>query len=393
MRQRTGLRMAFVICLTVVVLAPGSLLAQKFVYVNNNISGPNSVSGFVTSVNAVGFTLLPISGSPFPTGGTGGSLFFSDNELAVFSDGQFLFATNPGSSNVAVFKINQSSGFLTPVPGSPFSTGQNAGTGMSLAETVAPGGKFLYATNDISGTISIFSIAHNGALTLTPFSPVPTDPFHDSPGALAVRSSGKYLAVSLPVVNKVATFAIGPAGRLTPVPDSPFPGTGNGLLTGVDFNCGQNVLFGAEANNSETIVDVYSVAHNGALNPIPGSPFIFGNGAKNSNVVLYSPAGQLVFVSNQYSGTITDFTVASDGSLTPVAGAPFDSGQLDPAGMAVGSNGGNLLLYVADPATRSLAVLKVAQNGTLAPVSGSPFLVGRTGAPISVALHPPVGCR
>lgn len=393
MYRRTGLRIALVICLTVIVLAPGRLLAQKFVYVNNNINGPNSVTGFVTSVNAVGFTLLRIPGSPFPTGGTGGSLFFSDNELSIFSDGQFLFASDPGSSDVAVFAINQSSGALTPVPGSPFSTGQNAGTGMSLAETVAPGGKFLYAANDIAGTISIFSIAHNGSLTLTPFSPVPTDPSHDNPGALAVRSNGKFLAVSLPAVNKVAVFLIGTAGRLTPVPDSPFPGTGNGLLAGVDFNCGQNLLFGAEANNTETIVDAYSVANNGTLTPVPGSPFIFGNGAKNSNVVLYSPAGQLVFVSNQFSGTITDFAVASDGSLTPIDGAPFDSGQLDPAGMAIGSSGGNLLLYVADPATNSLAVLKIARDGTLAPVTGSPFLITRTGDPISVALHPPVGCR
>src|SRR5215831_15956369 len=311
MNQR-GQWPVFAICLAMLVLAPSSLVAQKFVYVNNNISGPNSVSGFVTSVSAVGFTLLPISGSPFPTGGNGGSLFFFDNELAVFSDGQFLFAANAGSSNVAVFRINQSSGFLTPLPGSPFSTGQNASTGMSLAETVAPGGKFLYATNDAAGTISIFSIAHDGTLTLTSFSPVPTDPSRDGPGAMAVRSSGKYLAVALPGVNKVAVFAIGTAGRLTPVPDSPFSGTGNGLVTGVDFNCGETILFGAEANNSESIVDVYSVAHNGALSPIPGSPFIFGNGAKNSNVVLYSPAGPFVFVSNQFSSTITDFAVASD---------------------------------------------------------------------------------
>jgi 6-phosphogluconolactonase (cycloisomerase 2 family) len=393
MNQRRGFCLALAICLTLVVLAPVSLLAQKYVYVNNNISGPNSVTGFVTSVNAVGFTLLPIPGSPFPTGGSGGNLFFSDNEIAVFSDGQFLFAANPGSSNVAVFRINQSSGVLTPVPGSPFSTGQSANVGMSLAQTVAPGGKILYAANDEAGTISIFNIAHDGTLTLSPFSPVPTDPNRDGPGGLAVRSNGKFLAVALPTVNRVAVFAIGPAGRLTPVPGSPFAGTGNGMLAGVDFDCGENLLFGAEANLTETIVDVYSVTHGGGVDPIPGSPFVYGNGAKNSNVVLYSPAGPFVFVSNQFSGTVTDFAVASDGSLTPVAGAPFDSGQLEPAGMAVGSSGPNLLLYVVDPLTSTLAVLKIAADGTLGPVTGSPFLITRTGGPLSVALHPPLGCR
>jgi len=45
--------------------APASLLAQKFVYVNNNISGPNSVSGFATNESGAGFTLIPIGGSRF----------------------------------------------------------------------------------------------------------------------------------------------------------------------------------------------------------------------------------------------------------------------------------------------------------------------------------------
>ena len=40
----------------------------------------------------------------------GGDILFADNELVVSTDDQFLFAADVGSSDVAVFRIDESRG-------------------------------------------------------------------------------------------------------------------------------------------------------------------------------------------------------------------------------------------------------------------------------------------
>jgi hypothetical protein len=49
------------------------------------------------------------------------------------------------------------------------------------------------------------------------------------------------------------------------------------------------LLFGGEANFGSTNVDVFSIGANGALTPVPGSPFNNPGIGSNSNVV-YLPA-------------------------------------------------------------------------------------------------------
>ena len=41
---------------------------RRFVYTNDDVAGPNTVSGFRVEFDG---TLVPVPGSPFPTGGTG----------------------------------------------------------------------------------------------------------------------------------------------------------------------------------------------------------------------------------------------------------------------------------------------------------------------------------
>jgi hypothetical protein len=138
-------------------------------------------------------------------------------------------------------------------------------------------------------------------------------------------------------------------------------------------------LFAGNAANTTT-VDVFSIAANGALTPIPGSPFEPGVGV-NSNGVLLSPDNQFLFVSNQGSGdgddTITVFNVAANGFLTLVPGSPFP----------VNSNGGNPSLMATNQAgtflftanypgsgIASIGVFSIAANGFLTEV-GAPVTV------------------
>ena len=343
--------------------------ADQFVYTNNDIQGPNKVLGF--RVGADG-SLSEIAGSPFPTAGSGGDglSYFASNRIVVSAPRRFLYASNSGSNDVSAFSIDPNSGNLTPVPGSPFpldSSGPGSG-GISLA--VTPNGQFLMAGNPLAERITSFSIGADGSLTAVHDSPFFAG---GQPAGMNVSPNGKFLAAGL--LGGVAMFGIAPDGSLTAVPGSPFGQGGVGAAAGVDMNCKSNLLFAGEANGSRiTIVDVFSIASDGVLAPISGSPFVAEAGA-NSNVPLLSPDERLLFVSNQEAvtlpsstGTVTVFNVAADGALTLVLGSPFPAGGF-PSGIV--ANPAGTLLFTAND--QAIGVLSIANDGTLTPVPGSPF--------------------
>ena len=80
---------------------------------------------------------------------------------------QFVYVTNFGSKNVSAYKINATSGALTPVAGSPFGAGSEPG-----AMAVDPNGKFAYVANAGSQNVSAYTIStSSGALTQVAGSP------------------------------------------------------------------------------------------------------------------------------------------------------------------------------------------------------------------------------
>jgi sugar lactone lactonase YvrE len=328
---------------------------------------------------------LAKTGSPFLTGGTG----VASNRITTAIVKNFLYAGNSGSNNVSAFSVNPTTGVLTPVPDSPFATGGSADSlGIPLATT--PDDSFLIAANALSLNITVYSIAANGALSPVPGSPFPAGP-GGFPDGIKVTADGKFLAVARPnAPNVVSMFSISATGGLTPVPGSPFPAGGTGVATGVDCNCNSNHLFVGEANPGSTIVSVQAIALNGALSPIPGSPFI-GPGS-NSNVVLLSPDDSKLFVSNQNSNTVTAFSVAASGALTLVPGSPFPApGSLEPSGMA--TNQAGTFLYSA-ALNNEINGFSIAPSGALTSVPGSPFSNGFPGSfgLLSLAVFPPKSC-
>jgi 6-phosphogluconolactonase len=368
--------------LAVLALVSASLNAQSYVYTNNNVFGPNSVSAF--SIGGTG-ALTPVAGSPFATGGTGNLGFFASNRVAASIVGNFLYASNCGSNDVSGFSINTATGTLTAVPGSPFPTGGACAFGGAVA--VTPNNQFLYVANAVSTNISAFGIGLGGALTPIPGSPFATG---GSPDGTKVSPDGKFLAVALPFSNQLAMFRIASSGALTPVVGSPFGAGGTGFASGVDINCASNLLFAAEATGTPAIVSVHNIASNGALSPIAGSPFT--SGGFDSQVVVLSPDDLHAFVSNQTSNTITALNVASGGSLTQVAGSPFlnPSRGSVPSGMA--TNHAGTFLYAAN-FNNVVTGFSVASSGALAPVPGSPFATDVPGVGLeSLVVYPPKSC-
>jgi 6-phosphogluconolactonase (cycloisomerase 2 family) len=366
--------------LTAVLASSSSWAQSKFLFINDDQT-INTVSAF--SVSSDG-TLTAIADSPFATGGTGsaGGGFIASNRIGVA--GTFLFASNAFSNNVSVFAIDSSSGRLAAVAGSPFATGGDGGDGIAVSPT--PDGKFLMAANSNSSSITVFSVASNGALTRIASSPFATV---SRPDGIKVTPNSKFLAVAEPESNQVEMFRIASNGSLTSL--GTFAGGGTTLgLAGVDVDCSTEFLYAGEANLlGQTIVDAYSIAPNGNLTRVTGSPFIPGVGS-NSNVVLLSPDDNTLFVSNQESNSITVFSVASNGSLNLLSGSPFSIGvPLNPLGMATSQDG--TLLYVAGYFS-GVSVFGVAKDGTLRQMPGSPFSTGQSVAFLSPAAYPPKVC-
>ena len=351
--------------LVLLVLLPAGVAAQNFVYTNNYLAAGNSISAFSVddvSLCAPGTTTLPcqISGSPFLTGGRGtASAAYSPNRIVVVND--FLFASNSGSNTVSAFTIDPSTGFLTPVAGSPFATnGIDASpSGISLAAT--PHGTYLYAGStgfDLNfnlGTITVFSINQTtGALTMVPISRDFTNPFPAGGpmSSMKVTPDGKFLAVALSQSNEVAMFSIQSGGTLMTVSGSPFGANVGDIgthIAGIDINCASDQLF-AGRNGPE--IDVFDIATTGTLSE-PDGPFstldpVTGTGPSSNQVVVLShPDDSMLFSSDQIN-SVTAFGVPG-GSLT-VPGTTVSAGAdaISPGGLTVSQNGA--FLYAADTA-------------------------------------------
>jgi YVTN family beta-propeller protein len=191
---------------TMAVLSP----AEKFLLVPNSNFGNERGSVAVFAVDAANGTLTAVAGSPFETGAA-----TTPVSVAVHPKGTLLYATNSNGGNtssVTAFEMDTSTGFLTPAPGSPFSTqGASATPG-----SIDPSGRFFFVSNRNSNSIQGFRIdPDSGALTIVPGAPFPTGL---SPSAVSIDPSGKYLYCVNTRSNSVSAYAIDSVtGTLRPI--------------------------------------------------------------------------------------------------------------------------------------------------------------------------------
>lgn len=151
------------------------------------------------------FIVDPTTGGLTPTGNpaSGGI----DSKLEITPNGKFLYAANPGISflpdprkttnKISAFRIDETTGVLIEVPGSPFATG----TGPRRL-TTDPGSHYLLVSNTDAGEkgdIRVYSIqASTGALTQAGSTLLPGCPNYD----IRFAPSGKFVYVTCGGVKK-----------------------------------------------------------------------------------------------------------------------------------------------------------------------------------------------
>jgi DNA-binding beta-propeller fold protein YncE len=78
-------------------------------------------------------------------------------------------------------------------------------------------------------------------------------------------------------------------------------------------------------------------------------------------------------VVNELSDNVSGYSVEADGALKPLPGSPFSAG-LSPFSVAVSATPS--FAYVANKFGESVSVYRIGSNGSLVPVAGSPFAAG-----------------
>ena len=266
--------------------------------------------------------------------------------MAVDPAGKFLFVANQGSfdltqpGTISVFSISGTT--LTRVAGSPFKTelpGDVTGTG-PVAVVVSATGKFLYVANNFTGTVTGFTISSSGALT-----PFPTAPYivGTAPAGLAITPSGAFLYVanSSPVSNNVSAFSIcdkvvnscanpdSPDGALTPVPGSPFAAGLGPIAIAVDPSF--NFLYVLDKQSNQISEYTYG-AGTGVLSQL-STPSISTGHTPTSFVVISGTSGtnigntltnptDYVYVTNLGDSTLSAYTLnTTTGVLTQLGQA------------------------------------------------------------------------
>lgn len=242
---------------------------------------------------------------------------------AAHAQGNYVYVNNQDVSNsVSAYSVS-SSGALTAVPGSPFLTG-GRGTNVTCYGldriVISAHSNSLFVTNTLDLTISVFQInPASGSLTAVPGSPFASGLSLDSCQgiSLAATPDGKFLMASSN--GQIQTFSIAPTGALSLLATTP-----NCCTPTVSMKISPNGAFLATAN--QTSVSIFTIdAATGALTPVLGSPFAPTGSGILSGLDFNSCHNNLLFGGEATTtSTIADaWTVGATGALSAIPGSPF----------------------------------------------------------------------
>jgi len=350
---------------TVNVLAGGAAGPGKFIYMNNNITPANSVSGF--SINPTTGFLTALAGSPFPAGGAGGAFFVGVNSIALSVASNLLFVSNAGSNSISVFSVNPTTGVLSAVAGSPFANTPGTGGGGPAPLVTNQAGTLLFVGNKVTRNISVFAVAANGILTPIAGSPFA---FAHSNGVttevgdvygMRLNDSGSIL-YGATIQATIPAFSVAVNGALTPLNTSPY--VVRRQVTSIDLDATSGI---AVAMTADGIFSSFSTDAAGALTPITqtasGLTHFFSSLGRGQ-AIAFTPDGTKVIGSGDISAAVSVVNVSVTGQLTDAPGTPFVTAGGTTGECAIHPNG--QFVYVPERnIVNKLEFFTMTANGTL----------------------------
>jgi 6-phosphogluconolactonase len=307
----------------------------------------------------------------------------STTGLALLPSKKFLYAVNSRANTISIFTV-ASDGTLT-LTGTPTPSGTTPD-----AAVIDPSGKYLLVTNSVNftGSVSVYSIdGGSGALTEVQGSPFFAN---SSPTEILFTHSGNFVYVTNPGIGMVTGFRFDPtaAAILTPVPNSPFPSAAQGGAAALAVDGGDRFLYVANPSaanpppNQATVGNISGFIINpntGELSDVLGSPFTATNG-KSPTAITVDPSGRFVYaVTEGSSFSIWCFSITSaigqtNGQLVAVTGSPF---SMTAGGLfALIDPSGNYFYIGSQSGTAIDGYTYNPSTGVPTVITGTPFSTG-----------------
>ena len=341
--------------LACLVEAPPPLAAasgtKTFVYIHDDASPDNRVFGFQFNSNG---TLTPLDGSPFSTGddttGCGGLC-----QTAAFSSNRNLLFVG-GATGITAFRVDASGG-LSRVEGSPFGGELTLG----VASVQRGSRSFVYGSEVTNNRLVGFEVQADDTLAPLRGSPFPTD---GEPAGLSAANDLLFtgLLAPLEVDGKIAAFKVRSDGVLVQAPGSPFDIRAVKFIN-VQVEAAGKFVYVNDATNGNLFAFKVN-PHNAALTPVAGSPF--ADVLFDSESLAVSKKPILVSLESDDVG-VQAFRRNKSGSLTALGGVQ-DSGLAHQHGVGAFDPTGRFLVLVDDE-NDEVRSFSVNQNtGVITPV-------------------------
>ncbi len=283
----------------------GSTNSGNYIYVGNSSTAVSSVAGFtITTANVVNV----LTNSPYATA-------LPPNTMAITPKNTFLYVGSI-SGGIYAYTINADGTITVANSGSPVATGVSP-----ITMQVDPTGQWLIAA-DLSPSAYVFGInASTGALT-TQGNAIALDT--GSATNLYITPNGQYVFVSLGTGGVDILTLNTTSGVITKLNQILTPKASSNADLGLSSDPTSKYLFVTETGiNSVRVLNINTTGSS-VLTELATSPTATGLGPSQ---VLVTKDGSYVYVTNRTDGTISGFTLAANGALTPLSGSPYTTGS------------------------------------------------------------------
>lgn len=300
----------------------------KFAYLTNTNSG--NISAY--NIDQPSGALTNLAASPYSTS-------VNPYGASIDPQGRFLYIghENAAVAGVSGYTIDQASGALTLIAGSPFAV---AAGSTPVSVMVSPDGNHLYVGSSQSTTTAHAFTINQATGSLTQIAGSPFTLINDAI-SVYVHPSGRfvYYAQYFAPTGVVGLSRDSASGSLSLLAGSPFAaGLAPGFVMG-DVN--GRFVFVANSGDAGGTAAISAFTVNtttGQLSAISGSPFAAG---ANPISVAFDETSRFVYTANTGSNTASAYTLNSTtGVITQISGSPYAIGAgTGPFGIAVaGSN-------------------------------------------------------
>ncbi len=348
---------ALVFCL-LLLCCPASMLGDVLYTQTNSASG-NAIVAFEQN-SLTGELILK---NVYPTSGAGNAAFVGFSQDSIVTDGRFLFAVNSGSNTISAFKI-ENNGALRLI-GAPVSSGGLAPISLALFQGT------LYVANQGDGAsvpanYTGFKVHEDGSLM-----PIPQSTSTLFVGALPtdIRFSpdGSLLVASRRGDNTIETFRVTEDGRLV----SAAALTGQSGAFGMEFNpaAGNNLIAGLIGVPGLTS---YRIGKDGSIAVLGAT---VDTAAVDSCWAALLNNGQFAFFSGLFGQSVALTRVNPDGTLQSLS--LHDTSAFGQFASDITLDTAQHFLYEVLPGSARIHVMRVAigdgSNGGLTDVQTIPL--------------------